>query len=55
MRGVSGNEGTVDDMGYKVLRVFGWQGKGVVELAKARTSEEEDRGIWIGVRGRNQR
>jgi len=34
--GVMGEEGSVEDMGYEVLRIFEWQDKGVVALAKAR-------------------
>jgi len=40
-----GEEWSVDDTGYEVLGIFEWQDKGVVALAKARTSEE-DGGIW---------
>ena len=49
-----GEEGSLEDMGYEVLGIFGWQDKGVVALAKARTLEE-DGGIWIRVRGREKR
>ena len=40
--------------GMKFLESFGGRTKGVVALAKGRMSEE-DRGLWIGVRGRNHR
>ena len=35
--GVMGEEGSVEDTGYGVLRIFEWQDKGVLALAKART------------------
>ena len=38
--GVMGEEGSVEDTGYEVLRIFKWQDKGVAALAKARTSED---------------
>ena len=48
--GVMREEGSVEDLGYEVLRISEWQDKGVVALAKARTSEEErgntDRSTW---------
>ena len=41
--GVTGEEGCLEDMDYEVLKIFGWQDKGVVALVKVRTTEE-DRG-----------
>jgi len=45
-----GEEGSVEDTGDEVLRLFEWQGKGVVALAKARTLEEDrgnmDQSTW---------
>src|SRR6218665_1236913 len=38
-------EESVEESGYEVLGIFEWQDKGVVALAKARTSEEGG-GIW---------
>ena len=46
-----GEDGSVEDTGHEVVIIFEWQDKWVVALAKARTSEQ-DRGKWIGVRGR---
>src|SRR6218665_3949910 len=48
--GVMGEEGSVEDTGDEVLRLFEWQGKRVVALAKARTLEEDrgnmDQSTW---------
>src|SRR6218665_3719025 len=33
-------KGSVEDIGYEVLRICGWQDKGVVALAKAMTEEQ---------------
>ena len=38
-----GEEGSVGNTGCVVIRIFGWQDKEVVALAKA---EEEDRGEY---------
>jgi len=60
MRGVVGEEGTVENTGHTVLGVSGWQGKEVVALAKARTAEDNKRKYWsvyihVGLRGWIQR
>lgn len=34
-------EGTVEDNGYEILGVFGWQDKRAVALARTRPSEED--------------
>jgi len=54
--GVMGEDVSVEDTGYEVLRILGWQEKGVVALAMVRVLEE-DREIMDRSRlgGRNQR
>ena len=51
-----GEDVSVEDTGYEVLRILGWQEKGVVALAMVRVLEE-DREIMDRSRlgGRNQR